>query len=181
MSRIKIILLVLIIAILAIVFVQNREPIALKLLCADLNQSCVYQTPQLPLAVWIALATLTGAIANLLVQTLNQSGYRGSRKRQKMDSVLYSKPHKRQKESDKYTVSSEDPDNYVDGEQFTDITSFEAEQAPQNVERSGSNYSYKYREAGDRLTKDSDKTKSTPSDREFKRNGAKESDEEEWI
>ncbi|MEO0849750.1 MAG: hypothetical protein AAFY50_25610, partial [Cyanobacteria bacterium J06648_1] len=70
MSRLKILLLALIIAALGIIFVQNRDPIALKLLCADSSQACLYQTPTLPLSVWIALATVTGAITNLFVQSL---------------------------------------------------------------------------------------------------------------
>jgi hypothetical protein len=180
MSRIKIILLILIIAALAIVFVQNRQPIALKLLCAEQIQSCPYKTPPLPLALWIGLFALLGAIANLSVQTLNNSGYISSRRpKATIDDNLYPDSRNKQNKSrqDKYAVSADlSAEN-----QFSDATSYEVRQEPQNVERSGSTYSYKYREVGDRLESNQDVSKKTSIDPEIKINQTKDQDDEDWI
>lgn len=178
MSRIKILLLVLIIAVLSVVFVQNREPIALQLLCGDRSQTCLYRTPPLPLAAWMALATLTGAIANLLVQSLNRYGYKNSnRKRPVLDKDLYSKSDKGWKTDsrDKYTKA-----DIADSLPNDSSTSFEARQEPQNVEHSGSTYSYKYREAGDR-NRQVDNPKNGSIESEIRQNSNQDSDEEDWI
>ena len=181
MSRIKILLLLLIIAALSIVFVQNRQPIALKMLCADSSQTCLYQTPSLPLSVWIALATLTGAIANLLVQTLNRYGYSDSKgKRTVLNEDLY--PDKGWKEDSdsrrQYSATKVVKDSTKD--KIADPKVYETKQEPQNVERSGSTYSYKYREAGDRSKDDSSiKNNSENSKTDF--DATTESNEEDWI
>lgn len=183
MSRIKILILVLIIAALSIVFIQNRDPIALKLLCADPSQACLYQTPTLPLAAWITLATLTGAIANLLVQTLNRYGSSdSSRKKALIDDDLYpsdqawKSEHNRQ---GKYSETTSFEDSVED--RIPQVKSYETKQKPQNIERSGSTYSYKYREAGDRPKPDQDQTKKKSIESEVDSNITQESDEENWI
>ncbi|MEO0835504.1 MAG: hypothetical protein AAFY16_05850, partial [Cyanobacteria bacterium J06642_3] len=61
MSRIKLLLLILIVAVLSVVFWQNREPIALKFLCGDEGSSFCPQSVPLPLAVWMGLFILIGA------------------------------------------------------------------------------------------------------------------------
>lgn len=182
MSRIKIILLILIIAVLAIVFVQNREPIALKLLCADNIQSCPYKTPPLPLAIWIALFTLLGAIANLLIQVLNNSGYRNYRRpKATIDNDLYSEPNRQNKSrKDKYTAPAMDSEDFSVRNKFSNTTNYEVKQEPKNVERSGSTYSYKYREAGDRLQNNHDSSDKTSIDPKIDANQAQE-DDEDWI
>ncbi|NJL51831.1 MAG: hypothetical protein HC930_05660 [Hydrococcus sp. SU_1_0] len=186
MSRIKILLLILIIVALSIVFVQNREPITLKLLCADANQSCLYQTTPLPLAVWIAIATLTGAIANLLVQSLNRYGYKDSyqdtsRKPPILDEDLYPSNNPggktRNGRQGKYTQANGIKDTPVN--QLSDVKSYEAKQEPKNVERSGSTYSYQYREAGDRSKSEAESNKRNSVEPEA--NANQESDDEDWI
>ncbi len=190
MSRIKIILLILIIAALAIVFVQNRQPIALKLLCAEQIQSCPYKTPPLPLALWIGLFALLGAIANLSVQTLNNSGYISSRRpKATIEDDLYPDPRPRNSQNksrqNKYSVSAIDSKDLSAENQFSDATSYEVKQEPQNVERSGSTYSYKYREVGDRLESNQNASKKTSIDPEIKPeikiNQTKDQDDEDWI
>ncbi|MEO0847590.1 MAG: hypothetical protein AAFY50_14350, partial [Cyanobacteria bacterium J06648_1] len=59
--------------------------------------------------------------------------------------------------------------------------SYETRQEPQNVERSGSTYSYKYREAGDRLKVERDSTKNNLDKSEIDSNAISESDDEDWI
>ena len=192
MSRIKIILLILIIAVLGIVFVQNQEPITLKFLCGDEASFCPKSIP-LPLAVWIALFTLMGAIANLLVQALNNYGYKNFGKQKlSLDDDLYPSNRNRQrKTSRKYqsSTSTIDLQDSLVRDKFPDEKSYEIKQEPQNVERSGSTYSYKYREAGERPHNYQERTKktSTESDEseinssEINSNIAPEQDDEEWI
>jgi uncharacterized integral membrane protein len=185
MSRIKILLLILIIAALSIVFFQNREPITLKLFCADgSTQSCLYQTPPLPLAIWIALATLTGAIANLLVQTLNRYGYQdSSRKKPILEDDLYPSRDQRKNNNNvrqsKYSEVNSIKNNL--GDQLSDTKSYEVKQEPKNVERSGSTYSYQYREASDRAKNGGDSNKSNSIRPEIDSNASHEANDEDWI
>ena len=181
MSRIKILLLLLIIAVLSVVFIQNRQLIALKILCGDTNQTCLYQTPSLPLSVWIAIATFTGAIVNLLVRALNRYGYSdSSRKKVVSNDDLYPEDKGWKNNTDdrsKYSKPSQLEDSVRD--KVADTKVYETRQEPQNVERSGSTYSYKYREAGDRPKQDSFKNNSSQSKTDY--NTTTESDEEDWI
>ncbi len=189
MSRIKIILLILIIAVLAIVFVQNREPISLKFLCGYEASFCPKSIP-LPLAVWIGLFTLMGAIANLLVQTLNNYGYQDSGKQKlPLDDDLYPSNRNRQRKTSRKHQSSTSTIDLQDSlvrDKFPDENSYEIKQEPQNVERSGSTYSYKYREAGDRPNNYQERTKKTSTESEINSseinsNITPEQDDEDWI
>lgn len=185
MSRIKILLLILIIAALSIVFIQNREPITLKLFCADSStRSCLYQTPPLPLAVWIAVATLTGAIANLLVQTLNRYGYQdSSRKKLILDDDLYSNRDQGKKNNNSRQNKYSEVNNIKNslGDQLSDAKSYEVKQEPKNVERSGSTYSYQYREASDRPKNDGDSNKNNSMRPQVDPNANHEANDEDWI
>jgi hypothetical protein len=71
MFRIKLSIAVLFLAGIILFYVQNQELVALKLLCSDVNNSCFYQTPSLPIAAWILLFILAGTITSLLLQFLN--------------------------------------------------------------------------------------------------------------
>ncbi|MBE9045405.1 hypothetical protein IQ255_13525 [Pleurocapsales cyanobacterium LEGE 10410] len=179
MSRLKLFLLVLILAALSIVFVQNRELIALKLFCPDRAQSCLYQTPQLPLAIWIALFALAGMLINLLGQVLNRYSYSGSSKR-KYANDLYPDTRWTEKESQEYPTTAE---SNVREQNSYDSTSYEVSQKPESAEHSGSTYSYKYREASDRPDQ-SKNTKKTSIEAEIDSNLTKDKDkqdDEDWI
>ena len=186
MSRIKIlllVLLVLIIAALGIVFIQNQQPITLKLLCADSSQPCLYQTPPLPLAAWIALATLAGAIANLLIQSLSRYGYSRSRRQKSvLDDDLYPQEQNwtdRNGRRGSYAETVEFKESLQDT--IPEAKSYETRQEPQNIERSGSTYSYKYREADDRAKYKRDSKQQNPSESKAGIDLTKESDDEDWI
>ena len=148
MSRLKLFLFVLIIVILGVVFIQNREPLALKILCPD-TQSCVYQTPQLPLAVWIGLFTLGGMITSMLGQVLNRYRYSGSGKRRytsgdlEAESRGWSSRERNEPQDDYYRddrpIRDSNTSVYVP-------TGYEKPQEAEKVERSGSTYSYKYKD-----------------------------------
>jgi hypothetical protein len=71
MLRIKLSIAVLFLAGIILFYAQNREVVSLKLLCSDLNNSCFYQTPPLPVAAWILLFALAGTITSLLLQVFN--------------------------------------------------------------------------------------------------------------
>jgi hypothetical protein len=79
MNRFKLLILVLILAILTILFVQNQEPLSLKFFCADVAQSCLYQTSKLPLAAWISIFVIAGIFTSLLGQLFSNLG-RSARK-----------------------------------------------------------------------------------------------------
>lgn len=185
MSRLKLFLLVLIIAVLGIVFFQNREPIALKLLCPDSTQSCLYQTPQVPLAVWIALFTVAGTITNLLVQLLSRYNYSGSGKKKYAQEEVY-RDRKNWTEKDskqnKRSTNSTKTKDLVTQDDLYRSTSYEVPQEPENVERSGSNYSYKYREASKspQDNKNGTQKKSTESERDSY-TSQDQQDDEDWI
>lgn len=182
MSRIKIFLLILIIAALSIVFIQNREPTTLKFLCGYGSSYCLFQSTQLPLALWIGLFTFNGIAISLLGQALNRYSYSGSnRPKYTSDDELYSNENWR--ESDAATVRSSNYTNLQDStsrNKFGNATSYEVRQEPQNVERSGSTYSYKYKEAGDRTPGVRDDSRKTSIDLDKDSTISKEEDED-WI
>jgi len=168
MSRLKLFLLILIIAALGIVFVQNREPIALKVLCPDSTQACVYQTPSLPLAVWIGLFTLGGTIASLLGQTLNRYRYGGTTKQKYSTEDGTDNSQSWSKKSDVTTSKIRDRDTSIYS------PGYEKPQEPQSVEKSGSTYSYKYKD------KKGSNNSSPKISRESEINLNKDEDED-WI
>ncbi len=177
MSRLKLILLVSIVAALGIVFFQNREPLALKILCPDRTQACVYQTPPLPLAVWIGLFTLAGTITSLLWQILDRYRYSGSVKRKYTTDNFeasrqdWSRQDEPEAERDKYSNSSEK----IQDTTIYSPTSYEKPQEPQSVERSGSTYSYTYK---DKQDDNSNQKPSIESDINLDKD---DDDDEDWI
>jgi len=185
MSRIKVILLILIIAGFSIVLIQNRDPVALKLLCGYGTSLCLFQSRPLPLALWMGLFILLGAIANLLLQTLYNYGYQdGSRGQLPLDDDLYPSNKNWQGEKsrkDKSTTSTIDLQDSLVQDKFPDTNSYEIKQEPQNVERSGSTYSYKYREASDRQQNNQQDNKKTAKESEINFNSTQEQDDEDWI
>lgn len=152
MSRLKLILLALIVIVLGIVFVQNREPLALKLLCPQVNQTCLYQTQELPLAIWMTLFAVGGIVTSLLSQVLNRYAY-GSKGRKRSNYSDFEEDKDkwsgRDSQSDRYSGSSSKVDDFSSQDKYT-AGSYEAPQKPETVERSGSTYSYKYRDVSDR-------------------------------
>ena len=169
-----------------IVFVQNREPMALKLLCPNRAESCLYQTPNLPLAVWMALFVLGGVITSLLTQAFNRYRYGGAARR-KVNSDDFDDDNNRWStrngKSDRYSDSSKivedsEQDKYRSG-------NYEAPQKPESVERSGSTYSYKYRD----VKGESENTKSkkesngnrTSFESEIDSQINLDKDDEDWI
>ena len=184
MSRLKLVLLVIIIAILAIVFVQNREPIALKLLCPDSTQTCLYLTPRLPLAFWMGIFVLGGFISSLLGQVLNHYRYGRSMKSRLEDNE--SKWAAKSNNPSRTTQSTANTKNSAIEDKYKP-SSYEVPQKPESVERSGSTYSYKYRDARD---KPQDTTPSSNSyDRSTKSSSSTsvdseinlDKDDEDWI
>lgn len=173
MSRFKLFLLLLIVAALSIVLIQNREPLSLQLLCADDTRACWYQTPQLPLAVWMSLFTLIGVIISFLSQALNRYSYSNpGRSKYVIDDELYPR------DLDKRESSTQIEDSII-LDKPPNTTNYEVQQEPQNVERSGSTYSYKYREASDRP-----KEQNNLQDRTVESEGNSRvvpEDDEDWI
>jgi hypothetical protein len=80
MFRLKLLIILLALGLLSLFYVQNRELLSLKVLCADVNTSCLYQTPPLPTAAWILLFAGAGMVTSLFLQALN-SLTKGTRSR----------------------------------------------------------------------------------------------------
>ena len=93
MNRLKLILILIVLGLMSILLVQNRQPFSLKFLCPDVaDPNCFYQTPALPLGIWLLVFAIAGIISSLiwqfLIQTVsNSSGSKSS----KNDSNTYSK------------------------------------------------------------------------------------------
>ncbi len=186
MSRLKLILLVLIVAILSIVFVQNREPLALKILCPEQAQSCLYQTPDLPLAIWMALFIVGGVVTSLLSQLFNRYIYGGAGKRKANYDDF-------EEDTNKWSMRNDRGDRDSSSERIKDSTiqdkyspgSYETPQKPEKVERSGSTYSYKYRDAteepnGKSSTRENNSQKNS-TDSKIDSSINLDKDDEDWI
>ena len=181
MSRLKLIFLVFIIAILGIVFVQNREPLALKLLCADRAESCLYQTRDLPLAIWMSLFILGGILTSLLSHVFNRYRYAsyGRPRSNNGDFESDNQWSARNDGSDRYSRSSNEVRDSDVRDRYTS-SSYEIPQKPESVERSGTTYSYKYRDAkedSNGLPKDN----KTAIDSEIDSNIDRNKEDEDWI
>ena len=183
MSRLKLIFLVFIVAILAVVFVQNREPLALKLLCSE-NRSCLYQTRDLPLAIWMALFILGGILTSLLSHVFNRYRYAGyGRPRSNTNDFESDRQFSmRNGSSDRYPISNKTQDSNIQ-DRYTS-SSYEIPQKPESVERSGTTYSYKYRDAKDEssngFSKDNNVRKNS-IDSQIDSNIDRDKDDEDWI
>ena len=98
MNRFKLVCLLIILSLVAVLLGQNRELLSLKLFCPDItSQSCLYETPALPLAAWIGLFAIAGIVSSLLWQFLNQ----------------LATPSKRSSERDRVTSRSKPEVNYT--------------------------------------------------------------------
>ena len=83
LNRFKLLVFAIILTVLAILFFQNREPLSLKFLCSDAtSEYCLYQTPSISLAVWMAIFIVAGIFSSLIWQLLNraESSTKGNRK-----------------------------------------------------------------------------------------------------
>lgn len=184
MNRLKLFLFLLIIALLGIIYFQNQEPIVLKLLCPSDVQSCLYKTPQLPLAIWIGLFILAGIITSLVWQGLNSYSYSISGRQKYNPEKSEPSPRNSMIFENDDDNSSFSQSNIQDGaaeEQIYNSTIYEVPQEPQNVKRSGSNYSYKYRTAKE-SSPESSKTEIQKGSIESEVNlDSQKADDEDWI
>ncbi len=72
LNRSKLVVFAIILAVLTILFFQNREPLSLKFLCSDTtSEYCLWQTPSISLAVWMAIFMVAGIFSSLIWQLLN--------------------------------------------------------------------------------------------------------------
>lgn len=187
MSRLKLLILVLIIGALAIVFIQNKEPVALKLLCNEADsQYCFLQTAKLPLAIWISLFVAGGIITNLISQVFSRYSYAiVGRKRYSGDQEFTEDRSNNwvdsNSESNRYSTNSKTRiEDTVTSEKKVKLNNYEASQKPQQVERSGSNYAYKYRPV-DKERNIQSKTKNNSINLGKDDNISSESEDEDWI
>lgn len=247
MFRLKLLIILLALGLLSLFYVQNLELLSLKVLCADVNTSCLYQTPPLPIAAWILLFAGAGIVTSLLLQAINSltkgarsrtvENYYTNPDRSSFDrEKSYDRPQQ-QRSSEAFSSSdrsqtsfntqnnatSKSPRNFVEQvfdrvqarttdstidrnadrqsgwddkldddwnleeppkqtnstrenierslreeELKSDSDTYETKQQPKSVERSGSVYSYKFREAGE--SKPQEQEKDTLVDRVYDAN-----------
>ena len=75
LNRFKLLVFAIILAVLAILFFQNRESLSLKFLCSDTtSEYCLYQTPSISLAIWMAIFIVAGIVSSLIWQLLSRAG-----------------------------------------------------------------------------------------------------------
>ncbi|GAB4524057.1 MAG: hypothetical protein Tsb0014_02140 [Pleurocapsa sp.] len=195
---------------------QNRQPLALKLLCPDVNQSCWYRTGELPLALWMGVFIAAGAITSLVWQLFSAWAYSSSTKekytappsayRDEVDTAAnkrttFNKPRFEEKtslrNSDWESKSTDDNWNQIVSttknkessttEPTTISSDYEVRREPENIERSGSTYSYKFREASDRNQREQfEPDKNSSSDQDSNQSNKNQSnyteeDDEDWI
>lgn len=168
MNRFKLLLLLLLAIAFGVLCFQNRQPLSLKLLCPDTASSCWYRTPSLPLALWIAAFVLAGVISSLIWQSLNSFAYASRRKSR--DSADFSEESSSQKE---FTTRSAFPTS-VEAENATNTSTtheIEQEREPETVRRSGSTYSYKFKDKSDRSNEFVDR----------ENNSQKSEEDEDWV
>ena len=83
LNRFKLLVLAIILAILTVLFIQNQELLSLKIFCSDTTSDyCLYQTPSISLAIWMAIFIVLGIFSSLVWQLLKivaNSTTRGSR------------------------------------------------------------------------------------------------------
>ena len=198
-NRFKVLLLVPLAIALGILFVQNQQSLSIKLLCPDASQDCFYQTRRLPLALWMALSIFAGIVSSLFWQLLNHFGYSGSKNRyystsstvnnNREDLTPIRKTKGKRSRATGATKNStsdwEDDRNSEDWESqpqsnFNTASEYEVRQEPEKVERSGSTYSYKFKEKSDR----SETSPESEPDLSVKPNLDKTintEDDEDWI
>ena len=194
LNRFKLVFLLPVLTALGILFVQNRQPLALKVLCPDIDRSCWYQSSELPLAVWMALFLLGGIISSLVWQLLNRfSSPASSKKRYSPATRDYesssrsaaegrSRANKRKIDLDKDDSDWESREE--DGDWNSQVkaavsSDYEVRREPENVQRSGSTYSYKFREASERDAQDAN-VEVRNSDRDRNKD-TDSNNEEDWI
>jgi cytoskeletal protein RodZ len=174
MNRLKLVSLLIILTVVGILLGQNRELLSLKFFCPDTaSESCLYQTPTLPLAAWMGIFAIAGIFSSLIWQfcqqiatptsqsTRTRSGENKVRDRQ----VEYIRPQTKVSSNTTKNTSSrplsdweqtrgEDWEtnpkpNVIKDEVKTTSTTNRVPQDTQAPSRADSVYSYKFREAGE--------------------------------
>lgn len=193
-NRLKILLLLIILIVLGVLFFQNQQLLSLKILCPDINTSCWYQTPQLPLAIWMGIFIGGGVVTNLIWQVLHRFSYSSVKKIPYASDELYdnqirssnqtatgdlgssrtevSQPLASDWQSQQPIKSSRDN---INSTPVSTSSEYEIRREPENITVSGTTYSYKFKEAENK--------KSSPSDAPNlnKESNLTEDDDEDWI
>ena len=173
MNRFKLVCLLIILSLVAVLLGQNRELLSLKLFCPDVtSQSCLYRTPELPLAAWIGLFAIAGIISSLLWQFLNRLATPSKRYSDRNQVASRSKPevnYTRPQNVARSTIPTSDweepksedwesdlaegrhsgnRESTVKQDRFEpDSTVYRVQDKTSNVSSTDSTYSYKFREA----------------------------------
>lgn len=185
-NRFKLVLLLLIVLGLGILFIQNQQPLSLQLLCPDANQFCLYQTRSLPLAAWMGLFIFVGMITSFIWQLLNRFASPVTRPKNyvRTDNLDLAQPPTNRQRTRIQDWDNE-PEDFVPTNPSMS-SEYEVHREPESITRSGSTYSYKFKEKND--TTQDPKNAETSARGEFDENISNENidltknkDDEEWI
>ena len=185
------------------------------------SQYCWYQTPTEPLAVWMGLFLIIGLISSLIWQVLQSLGSSQSAENYDDQSFIPKAKSYSQKVSTSSTKTSKSPKSRsstsptdweysgqgedweseqspsakvnpkVPQDDFVRGSNFETRQEPQNINKSGSTYSYKFKKnqkSDPQVNKNADdvydanyRTINSGKSNEINQNTNPSEDEEEWI
>lgn len=179
MNRFKLVLVLIILGLIGILLAQNRQKLPLKFLCPDVaDPSCLYQTPALPLGIWLLIFAIAGIVSSLIWQFLIQTASSPSASKSSKNysdtynkteqpfsrpQVEYTPPRAKVQTTASKPVSDWEQANnedWVIDETKPDIReqkikNYEVRTKPpqsQNTDPSSSVYSYKFREASPKKT-----------------------------
>ncbi|MGF1540362.1 MAG: hypothetical protein ACFCU5_07915 [Pleurocapsa sp.] len=206
-NRFKILLALVILTLLGVLFFQNQQSLSLKFLCSDINTSCLYQTPKLPLAIWMGIFIFGGVLTNLIWQILHRFSYSTSKTKRYSSDVLYDneaeKSNQTTRDGDRSTTMSRstptkvsapltsdwDKSDYQEDWQDRESTKpptdnsnsttseYEIRREPENVTLSGTTYSYKFKEADGKKLSKPD----TPNLKKESNSTEPEEDDDDWV
>ena len=185
-NRFKLVLLLLIVLGLGILFVQNQQPLSLQILCPDANQFCLYQTRSLPLAAWMGLFIFAGTITSFIWQFLNRLAAPVARPKNyaRADNIELTQPQIKQRVPEIQDWDNQPDIAATDRDDFLEPNSsmsseYEVRREPESVTRSGSTYSYKFKDKnGDRQSPEDAEVSAR---RQLDENIDLSKDDEEWI
>ena len=185
-NRFKLVLLLLIVLGLGILFVQNQQPLSLQILCPDANQFCLYQTRSLPLAAWMGLFILAGTITSFIWQLLNRLAAPVTRPKNyaRADNIDVAQPQTKRRVSEiqdwdnQPDIAASDRDEFLETNPSMS-SEYEVRREPESVTRSGSTYSYKFKDKNDEHQNPQDSEGSAR--RQLDENIDLTKDDEEWI
>ncbi len=123
LNRFKLLVFAIILALLTILFIQNTEPLSLKFLCSNTtSEYCLYQTPSMPLAVWMAVFIVAGIFSSLVWQLFNIAGSSTKKDRESFSPSQFSEASQTRTSYRENSNLREQPDFSSTNKRYSDST-----------------------------------------------------------